>query len=240
MKHPFRSHILPFFTVGAGGLGFALRLWLYAGIDEKGLLPVGHPADYLLFLLSALTIGILFLATRKLEPRKINRELLRVLGSLAYAIAGVCLILTAVLKLSGSMVRLAWVAIAAALVGGLILLMMAVMRFFRRRPPYWISAVITVVLMLNTVAQCQVWGAEPQLQEYFFPLLASVFLILCAYEKTKFAAKQGNAKTLAFFSQCALYFCCVSLNTDHWLLYFGMMLWAALQFYPCIFAKKEA
>ena len=64
MKHPFRSHILPFFTVGAGGLGFALRLWLYAGIDEKGLLPVGHPADYLLFLLSALTIGILFLATR--------------------------------------------------------------------------------------------------------------------------------------------------------------------------------
>ena len=78
MKHPFRSHILPFFTVGAGGLGFALRLWLYAGIDEKGLLPVGHPADYLLFLLSALTIGILFLATRKLEPRKINRELLRV------------------------------------------------------------------------------------------------------------------------------------------------------------------
>lgn len=240
MKHPFRSHILPFFTLGAGGIGLALRLWLYSGIDSKGLLPSAHPAEYGLFLLSALTIGILFLATRELTPRRVSKEFLRISGTVAYALAGSCLILTAILKLSGSMVRLAWVAVAAALVGGIFLLMMAVMRFFRKRPPYWVSAIITVVLMLNTVAQCQVWGSEPQLQEYFFPLLASVFLILSAYEKTKFAAKRGNANTLAFFSQCALYFCCVSLNTAHWPLYFGMMLWAAVQFYPCIFVKKEA
>ena len=240
MKHPFRSHILPLFTMGAGGLGLALRLWLYAGTDEKGLLPTGHIADYGLFLLSALTVGILYLATRELIPRRVNKQFLRISGTIAYALAGCCLILTAVLKLSGSMVRLAQFAVGAALAGGLILLLMAVMRFFRKRPPYWVSAIITVVLMLNTVAQCQVWGAEPQLQEYFFPLLASIFLILSAYEKTKFAAKRGNAKTLAFFSQCALFFCCISLNTSHWLLYFGMMLWAAVQFYPCIFAKKEA
>ena len=240
MKHPFRSTILPFFTVGAGGLGLALRIWLYSGTDEKGLLPAGHPADYALFLLSALTVGILFLSTRKLMPRKVSKAHLRIMDTAAYALAGLCLILTAVLKLSGSMIRLAWAAVAAALVGGLILLLMAVMRFFRKRSPYWVNAVITVALMLNTVAQCQVWGAQPQLQEYLFPLLASVFLILSAYEKTKFTAKQGNAKTLAFFSQCALFFCWVSLNTDHWLLYFGMMLWSAVQFYPCIFAKKEA
>lgn len=240
MKHPFHSHILPLFTLGTGGLGFALRLWLYASIDEKGLLPATHIADYALFLLSTLTIGILFLATRELSPRRVNKQFLRLSGTAAYALAGLCMILTAVFKLSGSMVRLAWIAVAAAFVGGLILLLMAVMRFFHKRPPYWASAIITVVLMLNTVAQCQIWGSEPQLQEYFFPLLASIFLILSAYEKTKFAAKQGNAKTLAFFSQCALYFCCVSLNTAHWLLYFGMMLWAAVQFYPCILAKKEA
>ena len=240
MKHPFRSRILPLFTMGAGGLGLALRLWLYSGIDSKGLLPIGHPANYGLFLLSAMTIGILFLATRELTPRRVNKQFLRISGTVAYALAGLCLILTAILKLSGSMVRLAWVAVGAALVGGLILLLMAVMRYFRKRPPYWVSAIITIVLMLNTVAQCQVWGSEPQLQEYFFPLLASVFLILSAYEKTKFTAKRGDVRTLAFFSQCALFFCCISLNTAHWLLYFGMMLWAVVQFYPCIFAKKEA
>lgn len=239
MKHLFSSRILPLFAMGAGGLGLALRFWLYSGMDEKGLLPANHPADYALFLLSAVTIVILYLATRKLMPRKVSRQFLRISGTVAYGVAGLCLILSAILNLSGSMVRLAWVAVAAALLGGLILLMMAAMRFFRKRPPYWVSAIITVVLMLNTVAQCQVWGAEPQLQEYFFPLLASIFLVLSAYEKTRFVAKQGNAKKLAFFSQCALFFCCVSLNTAHWLLYFGMMLWAAVQFYPCIFTKKE-
>ena len=239
MKQPFRSHILPFFTIIAGSLGLALRFWLYANIDEKGLLPASHPADYALFLLAALTLGILFLATRELTPRRVNKTFLRIFGTIAYALAGLCLILTAVFELSGNMFRLAWVAIAAALIGGLILLVMAVLRFFRKRLSYWFSAMITVVLMLNTVAQCQIWGAEPQLQEYFFPLLASIFLILSAYEKTKFAAMQGNARRLAFFSQAALFFCFISLNTAHWLLYLGMMLWAAVQFFPCVFTKRR-
>jgi len=239
MKQPFRSHILPFFTIVAGSLGLALRFWLYSDIDEKGLLPVGHPADYALFVLSALTLGILFLATRNLIPRRVNKTFLRIFGAIAYGLAGVCLILTAVFELSGNMFRLAWVAVAAAFIGGLILLVMAVLRFFRKQLSYWFSAMITMVLMLNTVAQCQIWGAEPQLQEYFFPLLASIFLILSAYEKTKFAAMQGDARKLAFFSQTALYFCFVSLNSAHWLLYLGMMLWAAVQFFPCIFTKRR-
>ena len=67
MKHPFRSHILPLFTMGAGGLGFALRLWLFSATDEKGLLPAGHWADAALYLLTALVLGILFLATRQLS-----------------------------------------------------------------------------------------------------------------------------------------------------------------------------
>ena len=39
MKHPFHCNILPYFTMGAGGLGLALRLWLFSAVDEKGLLP---------------------------------------------------------------------------------------------------------------------------------------------------------------------------------------------------------
>ena len=42
MKHPFRSHILPFFTMGAGGLGLVLRLYLFSNMDENKLLPAGH------------------------------------------------------------------------------------------------------------------------------------------------------------------------------------------------------
>ena len=80
----------------------------------------------------------------------------------------------------------------------------------------------------------------PQLQEYFFPLLASVFLILSAYHSTTLAAGKGHPRQLAFFSQGALFLCCLSLNSEQGLLYLGMLLWTAVQLYPCIRAKKEA
>lgn len=240
MKHPFHCNILPFFTMGAGGLGLALRIWLYAGTDEKGLLPAGHPAEIALFILTALTLGILFLATRELKPRRIHKKFVRLSSGCAYLLAGLGLILTALLKLTGSTTSLAWVAKAASLVGGLVLLYMALLKASGKRLPYWLNATLTVVLMLDTVAQCQTWGAVPQLQAYFFPLLASIFLILSAYEKTVYTARQTSTNKLAFFSQAALFFCCLSLNTQQWPLYFGMLFWAAAQLYPCIFAKKEA
>ena len=240
MKHPFRCHILPLFTMGAGGLGLALRLWLFSQIEENALLPTGHVADAALYILSALTLGILFLATRDLTPRRLNRQFIRICGTGAYGIGGLSLILTAVLKLPATNARLAWLAVAASLIGGFAMLYMAVLKLAGKRLPYWLPAILTVVLMLDTVTQCQVWGAIPQLQFYFFPLLASIFLVLTAYHKTVFAAKQTNAKLLAFFSQGALFFCCLSLNASQWPLYLGMMFWAAVQIFPCILTKKES
>ena len=240
MKHPFRCHILPLFTMGAGGLGLALRIWLFSSIDERGLLPAGHPADAMLYILTALTLGVLFLATRQLVPRRIHRNHLRLGTTVAYALGGLGLILAALLELAGSTARLALIATIASLLGGLLMFFMAALKFFRKKLPYWLTAALTAVLMLDTVAQCQVWGAVPQLQEYFFPLLASIFLILSAYYKTTLLAHQGKPKLLAFFSQGALFFCCVSLNTAQWPLYMGMMCWATVQLYPCIRTKKEA
>ena len=240
MKHPFRSNILPYFTMGAGGLGLALRLWLFSATDEKNLLPAGHPADALLYILTGLTLGILFLATRQLTPRRIHKNALFRTSACAYGLGGLGLLLAAVLNLSGSAVRLANMATAASFLGAVLLFFMAFLKFRHKRLPFWLHAGLTVVLMLDTVAQCQIWGAEPQLQAYFFPLLASVCLVLSAYHKTVFTAKQGDPKLLAFFSQSALFFCCLSLNAPQWPLYFGMLFWAAVQIYPCIRPKKEA
>ena len=240
MKHPFRFSLLPFFTMGAGGLGLALRLWLFSAADDRGLFPTGHPANSGVYILTALTLVVLFLATREPVHRRINKQFIRVSGTCAYLIGGLGLILTAVWKFSGSNEKLAWIAVAASVVGGLAMFFMAALKFARKQLPYWLPAVLTVVLMLDTVTQCQVWGAVPQLQIYFFPLLASIFLILTAYHKTVFTARKNNARLLAFFSQGALFFCCVSLNATQWPLYLGMLFWAAVQLYPCILSKKEA
>ena len=240
MKHPFRSHILPLFTMGAGGLGFALRLLLFSATDEKGLLPAGHWADAALYLLTALVLGIIFLATRQLSASRTGKNTVRLLCTGAYILGGLGLLINGISALISGNARLATVAIAANLIGAIAMFCMAMLKFSRKRLPYWLPAILTVALMLCTVAQCQIWGAEPQLQVYFFPLLASVFLILTAYHKTKLAAKQGKPKLLAFFSQCALYLCCLSLNGPQWPFYFGMLFWAAAQLYPCIRTKKEA
>lgn len=239
MKYPFRSHILPRFTVGAGSLGLILRIWLFSATDEKGLLPRGHFADSSLYILTALVLVVLLLSTRKLTPRHLSKQSVRLSNTYACILAGVGLILTGVLTMSNSPARLAWVATVGSLLGGLVMLLMAFLYATRRRIHYSLPAIITIVLMLDAVTQCQVWGAVPQLQEYCFPLLASVFLIFTAYYKTSFVARRPKPKSLAFCSQCALFFCLLSLNSSQWLLYASMLCWAAVQIYPCTVFKKK-
>lgn len=239
MKNPFPSSILPIFPLGAGILGLLLRNWLFAATDEKGLLPANHFANHALYILTALVLLILFLATRTLTPRPINKKVLRLTNAYACILGGSGLFLTAVLLLISGSVRMSKLAMIATGLGSLVMLLMAVLHFLRRRVHFLLPAAVTVALMINAVAQCQVWGAIPQLQIYFFPLLASIFLILCTYQKTTFTAKQGNPRLLAFFSQAALFFCCVSLNAPQLPLHLGMMFWAALQLYPCVYEKKE-
>lgn len=240
MKHPFRSHILPLFTLGAGGLGFALRLWLFSNIDERGLLPAKHPAGTLLFVLSALVLGILFLSTRQLKARSVKKSMLRSADVVACLLVGCGLLVSAFMMLRAGTLRLSKVSFIVNLIGCAVMVFMAVLTFSGKKPPYWLSAIFTVVLMVDTIAKCQTWGSEPQLVVYFFPLMASVFLILTAYQKTALLARSGKRHLLAFFSQAAAFFCCVSFYSTHRFFYLGVFLWALLQIFPCLPHKKEA
>lgn len=240
MKHPFRSNLLPIFPAAAGILGLLLRLWLFSSVDEKGLFPAKHIADPLLYILTAATIGILFLATRDLAFRPVRKGAVRLSGILGCALGGLGLLCAGFRHFPGSTGRLSGIAVIACIAGGLALLAMAARHVFRKEIPYGFPAVLAVCLMLSAIAQCQDWGTASQLQAYFFPLMAAVFLILSAYHATFLAAGQGKPKLLAFFSQGALFFCCICLNTDQWPMYLGMLFWAAAQLQLCIQTQKEA
>lgn len=233
MKHPFRFSILPYFTMGTGGIGLCLRLWLYSAIDEKGLLPVRHPAGILLYILSALTIGVLFLATRELCHTPYHRNFRRIAETAGNLLGAVGLLLHALWHKQGNLVNI------VCFIGTFLLLLVAFFSSKKKVMPYQLGVAITVVLMVFTVTQCRAWGSIPEIQRYVFPLLASICLILTAYHRTKLAAKQNKRTTLAFFSQCALFLCCLSLNTNP-TLYFGMACWAAVQLFPCYQPKKES
>ena len=61
MKKLLKAENLPYFTLGAGLIGFLLRIVLYTtGRDEKGLFIAGHPAGIAVFVLAGLAlVGIL-------------------------------------------------------------------------------------------------------------------------------------------------------------------------------------
>lgn len=233
MKHPFRFSILPYFTMGAGGIGLCLRLWLYSATDEKGLLPARHPADTLLYILTALAIGILFLATRELCHTPYRRSFRRIAETAGNLLGAISFLLHMLLRKQGTLVCIVCFA------GMFLLLLAAFFSYKKKALPYQLGVALTVVLMVFTVTQCRTWGSIPQTQHYVFPLLASIFLIFTAYHRTKLAAKQNKRTNLAFFSQCALFLCCLSLNTNP-TLYFGMACWAAVQLFSCYTLKKES
>ena len=237
MKHSFSRTLLSCFPFFAGALGFALRLWLFSATDEKGLLPASHIADSALYILTAITLAVLSLASRNSGCTNKVSGFSAAIGSL---FAGTALLAAALMEGTIGTVRLAPVAYWASLLGALAMFIAALLHSFRKKVPYYLNAVLTVALMLVTVAQGQVWGAVPQLQAYFFPLLASVFLILSAYQATACSAGQGKPKHLIFFSRSALFLCCLCLNTAQWPLYLGMLIWAAVQPYSCISTPKEA
>ena len=229
MKRPVR--LLPCFTVCAGVLGLALRLWLFSDMDDRGLLPVGHFADSALYVLTALTFGVLFLVLRKQAPLRRTGRGRRLIHAAASVLAGCCLLVTALSSDAIGTVRLSQAASLASLLGAAVLLVLALLHLLGKKIPYLLYALLTLVLMVDTVAQCQLWGSAPQLQEYFFPLLASIFLILTAYQATACCAGQGKPRSLAFFSQAAVFLCFLSLNAPQWPFYLGMLFWSGAQFY---------
>lgn len=230
MKNMVRPNILPWFTLGCGGLGLALRLWLYSDIDEKGLLPAAHPAAALLFILTGLTLAVLFLCVRPLNPiskyaRLFPSGMGRVLGCGAGAVG----ILAGVIhqyKGNGGFLHLFTLLLGA--LAALCLGWTAVDRLRGSRPSFLLHTVITVFFILYAVCNCRIWGAEPQIQEYVFSLLACICLMLTGYYLSVLDTRKSSRRWLVFFNQAALFFCCLSLNGENRLFYLGMILWLAL------------
>jgi hypothetical protein len=230
MKNMVRPNILPWFTLGCGGLGLALRLWLYSNMDEKGLLPAGHPAQALLFILTALTLAVIFLCVRELKPVDKYIGLFpagigRALGCAAGALGVVA---GAVFELGSDVGLLGIPVFVTGILAAISLGLTAFYRLQGKRPSFLLHTALTVFFMLYTVARCRTWSAEPQLQEYVFALFACVCLMLTGYYLSVADTRKSGRRWLVFSNQAALFFCCLSLNGENRLFYLGMLLWLAL------------
>lgn len=228
MKQLLKPNILPWFTLVAGTLGMLLRIWLLTGgIDEKGLLVTDHPADILIFILTAVTIAVLFLCVRPLGSTPAYSQLFPLCtpALIGNGIAAAGIAVVAIRQLAGSQDTFSLLSGIIGLVAAGSLAYLGWCRLKQLHPSFVFHGVITAYLMLYTITQYRSWSSESQVSLYFIPLLACICLMLSTYHRTALDANTGKRIWYVFFNQTALFFCMNSLWGKEWLFYAVMSLW---------------
>lgn len=230
MKFSIKPEQLKTLTLGAGGLGLALRILLYAtGTDADGLLVSGHWASSAVWILTAGVLACLALFTRKLRGPEGYRDCYPAstaagIGAAALALAIGLTTVSELGDLAGSLGILSTVLGFAATAS---LAVIACCRMAGAKPLFLFHAAVCLYFALRMVCQYRFWSSDPQLQDYCFYLCAYVALMLTAYHHAAFDADMGKHGKLWFLSLTAVYLCCLSLKgTQDTLLLLASGLWA--------------
>ncbi len=226
MKNPVKPTVFPLLPLTAGVFGILFRFWLLStGVDEKGLLVRSHPGHILIWLLVALTLVLVALACRNAAPKCQDPFPASYLGAAGCVIAALGIFISDLTEMNQDPLS-----IASGVLGFLAALgcmHTGWCRLWGKQGSIWCQGIITVYFMVHLVFQYRQWSAEPQLQNYFFPLLASIFLMLWCYHRAMLDQKHQNRRSYLFFGQSALFFSCISVTTGSWLFYIAMALWTA-------------
>ena len=228
-KLPNPKWLLPV-ALGAGAVGCLLRFWLFrTGIDERGLLPQNHIVITLVMILTAVFLLGSFLWLR-IPLRKVAYQKLFPASSLA---AGGCwlaafgIALADISELDGTFDRFTVISLVISFAAIAALVFLGLRRWQGQRPHPVLHGIVTVYLMLHLVYQYRPWSTETQLQVYFFPLMASVFLMLSTYHRATVDAGFGKLSSHLFFHYGALFFCLSAAGTQQPTFHLAMVMWLA-------------
>jgi len=230
MNKILKPAFLPWFALAAGGIGLALRLWLLStGFDDKGLLVSGHPADILLWVLTAAVVAVIIAVCLPLSQA--NKYSFNFPSTPIGAIGEAALALGILVSAVGALGRTSDLLSTATLGIGFLcvpaLCFCALCRWNGKHPQFFFHGLVCVYWILRLVAQYRTWSPEPQLQNYAFQLFATVFMMLAIYQRTAFDANLGNRRKHAIYHLGTVFFCCLSLaGSKDWLLYGTCLLWA--------------
>ncbi len=239
MRHFSKQGIFPWFTLLAGLIGGVFQFWLLSAADKQGLLPKNHIAGILSFLLLAFTLGACLYVTKKAPPSKAYRRLFppSKLAAVGAAFGAVGLGISAfTLDRTGLFQLLPVFGVASSAA----LLYSAYCRFMGLRPSFFAHVVTVIYLIFRTLARCRAWGAEPQLQLYFFQLLGSLFLLMACYFRAEMDILTGDYRKYLFCGQAALFCCCLCLPGQDRLFYLSAGIWMAADFCALPGGKSHA
>ena len=86
-------------------------------------------------------------------------------------------------------------------------------RMWGKKPVFLFSGIVCLFYMLMLIRSYRLWSADPQIHEYFFPLLSLVLLMLCSFHRTCCDAGVLQRKKLIFTCLTAVVCCTGSLST---------------------------
>ena len=231
MKNPLRPGFAPLVTLFGAAVAAVLRLWLFAtGIDAKGLLMPAHFSNTAMFVLTALALGAIFLCLAPISGKAPYRGLFpaspfAAVGNwIAAAGIGITLFLGAEQPADSA----GWLYLILGALAVISFIILGACRLKGIRPNPFFHGLITLHLIFRLIHQYRHWNTEPQLQVYFFQMLALVFLMLSAYHLATLDANIGNIKNALFFRYGAVFFCCFSACEEAPAFYGALALWLLL------------
>ncbi len=219
---------LPWTCLWAGALGYFLVLIIsLTGISGKSLTPTGSVLYGLLWVIIAAVGGLFVYLTRDLQQGakfRFNFPASNA-GAIGAAAAAAGILITCFGKI-GPADALA----AADLILGLLsvgaLGFIAYCRSKGLHPSVLFYTVICLYLMVDLICLYRLRSADPLVWKYCFSLLASVSVMLAAYQNAAFAANAGSRRmhTLSHLAAACLCLVCLPWSETP-LFYLGMAAW---------------
>lgn len=192
---------IPVCMLAVAALGGFLHSLLYmTGLDDKGLLIPGQPAELLLWLVTAGAVALAVLYSRQ-SPMPQHRKL----HAVACWLLAVCILVDIFLGLAEVQTRLGWIAQMAGILccAGLV---WAGACQFTGKPVYFLAhGAVCVYFALRLVSSYHGWSGTPRILDYIFSLFSLVFLSLFAYYRTAADVGMGKPRMRRLCAMLALY-----------------------------------
>lgn len=226
MKILKRVSNLPWICGGLGAIGMGLRFWLLkTGFDEKGLLQRGHPASWLLLLLTVVAVAAVVAALwdkqniqkrAAMFPPSLIGAAAALVGGFGIAWSAFCVYTVQQTLL----IRITWILGFGAAIASVIL---AWYRLKGMRPCFLLRAALTLYLMAYLLYHYEKWFSQTQTELFATQLLAHVLLVLAFFHRTALEANQGGRKNYILTSQLAGFFCLMAIPGAAQPVFYGAM-----------------
>ena len=211
MKQTCKQNRLPIVTVVLGCCALILRRVLYAvAVDVKNLLPVNHPLEIVLWVLTAIAAAWIIASVWKLDGSAKYEDNFQpsLMAAVGHYIAAAGILLT---------VLLPW-----WMEGRLLLLRRA-----GKCPLFLTHLAVCAFFVVHMLGNYGIWCSNPQLQDCWLDLSASALMALFAFYEAAFDVGLGRRRMQLATGLMAAYLGCAALSGSGYLiLYFGCAVWA--------------